>query len=273
MKKTYIIPGSRTDKLPKFLKSIIIFYKYLFHKYIRRVTNPKYYPYHYDGLATRHNCSFMKNEIFVRSHARAVKAANNIFGKDLPLRVHQAIWAANTSLQTDGDLIELGTGRGFIMSAVFESIINWNKLNRKAMLFDTFKSGWTDKEGNQDNTTKCNVYAESFETTKKNFSEWSRVTLIKGKLPNSLINKDDSGQSPFDKINKICFLHIDLNYPEAEIECLNILWPKISKGGIILLDDYAIYGYERSYDLMNIQAKKLDRLVLTLASGQGIIIK
>ena len=59
-----------------------IFYKYLFHKYIRRVTNPKYYPYHYDGLATRHNCSFMKNEIFVKSHARAIKAANNIFGKD-----------------------------------------------------------------------------------------------------------------------------------------------------------------------------------------------
>ena len=52
-----------------------------------------------------------------------------------------------------------------------------------------------------------------------------------------------------------------------------MLWPKISQGGIVLLDDYAYFGFEKSYNLMNVLSKKLDRLILTTASGQGIIVK
>ena len=42
---------------------------------------------------------------------------------------------------------------------------------------------------------------------------------------------------------------------------------------MVLLDDYAYHGFEKSYKLMNLQTKKLNRLILTTASGQGIIIK
>lgn len=270
-KKTYIVPGSKLDRLPKFIKSLVIFLKYFYHKYIKKITNPTYYPYHYDGVATKHNCSFMNDKTFIKSHARATKAAD--FGSDLFLRVHQAIWAAHTGIKSEGDLVELGTGRGFIMSAVLESIDNWNDLNRNAWLFDTFKSGWTDQDGNQDEKNKCDLYAESFNKTKENFSQWLNVNLVQGKLPQSLIEKNESNTSPIEKIDKICFLHIDLNYPEGEAESLDLLWSKIVKGGIVLLDDYATYGFERSYNLMDLQAKKLNRLILTTASGQGIIIK
>ena len=271
MKKIYIVPGSRVDKLPKLLKSITIFCKYLYHKYFRNITNPKYYSYHYDGVATRHNCSFMTSEIFVKSHARGVKAFD--FESNLPFRVHQAIWATHTALHVEGDLVELGTGRGFMMSAVLESIENWEKLDRNVWLFDTFKSSILDKEGNQNNKDKFKLYAKSFEETRKNFSQWSRINLIRGKLAGSLVEKNGSTLSPYKQIDKICFLHIDLNYPETEVECLNMLWPKISQGGIVLLDDYAYFGFEKSYNLMNALSKKLDRLILTTASGQGIILK
>ena len=70
----------------------------------------------------------MNDKTFIKSHARATKAAD--FGSNLFLRVHQAIWAAHTGIKSEGDLVELGTGRGFIMSAVLESIDNWNDLNR-----------------------------------------------------------------------------------------------------------------------------------------------
>ena len=195
------------------------------------------------------------------------------FESDLPFRVHQAIWAAHTALHVEGDLIELGTGRGFMMSAVLESIENWKELDRKVWLFDTFKSGWTDQDGNQDEKNKCDLYAASFNKTKENFSQWSNVNLVQGKLPQSLIEKNESNTSPVEKIDKICFLHIDLNYPEGEVKSLDLLWSKIVKGGIVLLDDYATYGFEGSYNLMDLQAKKLNRLILTTASGQGIIIK
>ena len=145
---------------------------------------------------------------------------------------------------------------------------NWKELDRNVWLFDTFKSSMPDKDGNQNNKDKFKLYAKSFEETKKNFSQWSRVNLIRGKLAESLVEKNGSTLSPFEQINKICFLHIDLNYPETEAECLNMLWPKISQGGIVLLDDYAYFGFEKSYNLMNLQSKKLDRLILTTASGK-----
>ena len=126
---------------------------------------------------------------------------------------------------------------------------------------------------NQDEKNKCDLYAESFNKTKENFSQWLNVNLVQGKLPQSLIEKNESNTAPVEKIDKICFLHIDLNYPEGEAESLDLLWSKIVKGGIVLLDDYATYGFERSYNLMDLQAKKLNRLILTTASGQGIIIK
>jgi len=271
MKKTYIVPGSKIDNLPKILKQIFIFFKYFYHKYIKNISNPKYYPYNYDGVATRHNCSFMYDENFKKSYRRALKSLD--FDHDMPFRVHQAIWAAHTSLNVEGDLIELGTGRGFIMSGILESIENWNKLNRKVWLFDTFKTDVPNKMGNQSNKNKFKFYAKSYEETKKNFSQWERINIVKGKLTNSFFEKTTSDMSPFDQISKICFIHIDLNFPEIETESLNILWPKISRGGIVLLDDYAYHGFEKSYELMNLQAKKMDRLIMTTASGQGIIVK
>ena len=166
----------------------------------------------------------MNDKTFIKSHSRATKAA--AFGSDLFLRVHQAIWAAHTGIKSEGDLVELGTGRGFIMSAVLESIDNWNDLNRNAWLFDTFKSGWTDQDGNQDEKNKCDLYAESFNKTKENFSQWSNVNLVQGKLPQSLIEKNESNTSPIEKIDKICFLHIDFNYPEGEVKSLDFLCSK-----------------------------------------------
>ena len=65
-KKTYIVPGSKLDRLPKFIKSLVIFSKYFYHKYIKKITNPTYYPYHYDGVATKHNCSFMNDKTFIK---------------------------------------------------------------------------------------------------------------------------------------------------------------------------------------------------------------
>ena len=75
------------------------------------------------------------------------------------------------------------------------------------------------------------------------------------------------------RITIISFVHVDLNFPQIEYECLEYVWPFITKGGIILFDDYAYSGFEKSYELMNNFAKKVNKLILTTPSGQGILIK
>ena len=78
-----------------------------------------------------------------------------------------------------------------------------------------------------------------------------------------------------EKINleKIGFLHIDLNAPEIETQCLKILWDKILPGGVILIDDYAYTGFEYTNTLFNKFVQEIGVSILTTASGQGIIVK
>ena len=40
-------------------------------------------------------------------------------------------------LKIDGDFVELGTGKGFVMSCVLASIKNWDEYGKNLLLFDT----------------------------------------------------------------------------------------------------------------------------------------
>ncbi len=264
--KTTIVKNSKIDRLKGFHKSICLFLRYIYHKYIKNISNPKYYHYYYDGIATRHNVSFLNNENFLRAYNRGKETFN--FDHEMPFRAHQSIWAAKNAFILEGDFIEFGTGKGFTMSCVLESLPEWNNSQKKMWLFDTFKPGVVGQDGNQDGNEKCRFYADNIEEIKKNFSSWKNVNLIEGKLPNTLkeiLNEE--------KITKVSFVHVDLNYPKVEFDCLDLIWPLLVKGGIILFDDYAYSGFEESYKLMNNFAKKVNKLILTTPSGQGILIK
>lgn len=266
MVKTTIIKNSKIDQLSFLKKKFYLFFRYIFYKYIKNISNPKYYHYYYDGIATRHNCSFLNNDNFLRAYDRGKKSFN--FDHEMPFRAHQSIWAAHNASVLEGDFVEFGTGKGFTMTTVLESLSNWSTLNKKLFLFDTFNPGSLDKDGNQDDKNKCKFYADNIESVQKNFSSWNKVNFVEGKLPGTLKKVIEQK-----KITKVSFIHVDLNNPKVESECLELIWPFIIKGGIILFDDYAYKGFEETYKLMNRFAKKVNKLILTTPSGQGILIK
>ena len=71
--KITIIKNSKLDKMKGLRKNFYIFLRYLYYKYVKKISNPKVYHYNFDGIATTHNCDFMKNDNFVRSYSRAKK--------------------------------------------------------------------------------------------------------------------------------------------------------------------------------------------------------
>ena len=107
-------------------------------------------------------------------------------------------------------------------------------------------------------------YAISAENVVANFSEWTRVKIHQGDIFDTLSKA---------KIERVSFLHIDMNWPEPEIYGLRTLWGRISRGGVVLLDDYAYEGYEPQYKAMNDLSREIGFDILTTATGQGIIIK
>lgn len=253
--------GPRILELPAIVRAPIFLLRNLrFYRLPRRIP----FTFDADGMATSAIPSFLNRSEFVSAYFRMRVASRAVVDPGLQWRVHQAMWCAANCMKIDGDFVECGTGKGLMMSAVLDSLPNWNTSVKRLLLFDTFSPFGIDPSSgrNLEEHGIRGTYASNIEEVAQNFSEWQRVELIQGFLPETLAQG---------KIEKIAFLHVDLNHAPAEIAVVRALWPSIQRGGIMLLDDYA--QVQQQNDAMNQLAQDLSFEILTTASGQGIVVK
>lgn len=70
----------------------------------------------------------------------------------------------------------------------------------------------------------------------------SRIHIIKGWFQNTIYKSKDN-------IGKIAFLHLDSDWYKSTRICLKNLYPKVVKGGYIILDDYGCWkGCKKAID-------------------------
>ena len=253
--------GSRILRLPTIVRApIFLLRNFRFYRLPRRIP----FTFDSDGMATAAIPSFLDRSEFVSAYFRMRVASRAVVDPGLQWRVHQAMWCAANCMKIEGDFVECGTGKGLMMSAVLDSLPNWNTSVKRLLLFDTFSPFGIDPSSgkNLEEHGVRGTYASNIEEVAQNFSEWQRVELIQGFLPETL---------PQGKIEKIAFLHVDLNHAPAEVAVVRALWSSVQRGGIMLLDDYA--QVQQQNDAMNQLAKELSFEILTTASGQGIVVK
>lgn len=222
--------------------------------------------YHQDGLICFHNTSFMQDPAFKDAYQRGIAAA----GKDYTFhwRVHVALWAASYAATLEGDFVECGVNRGVLSSCVMQ-YLNWNSLHRKFYLFDTFcgfdPSQLRKDEEALDYMQKSKAYySECYNEVKQNFSEFNNVFLVRGSIPNTLTEVP---------IDQVAYLSIDMNCANPEIAAAEHFWPKLAHGAMILLDDYAYGTTAIQQGAFDAFAKEKGTHVLSLPTGQGLILK
>jgi hypothetical protein len=228
--------------------------------------------YRQDGLFTSHNDHFRHDPAFQAAYCRGVKASNGI-DPQFEWRVHVALWAAASALHVPGSFVECGVNAGFISSAIMQRL-EWNTLNRRFYLIDTF-DGPVLEQFSQEEVEKgrltvaeralaAGAYVTDMERVRANYSEWQNVSIVKGAVPDVLFTQD---------IGAVAFLHIDMNCAYPERAALAFFWDRLSPGGIVLLDDYAYSGHERQAEAIDGAARALGGNVLSLPTGQGLIIR
>lgn len=184
-----------------------------------------------------------------------------------------ALWAAQTASVLDGDYVECGVNAGVISSAIME-YLGWNSLSKNFYLFDTFAGidpRFVTEEEKRAGKLEYNKrilesggYATDVEQVKKNFLEWNNVTIIKGTVPESLSQVI---------IQKVAFLHLDMNCANPEYAALQHFWPLMAPGALVLLDDYGFFGFESQKKAMDQFAEEAGIVILSLPTGQGLAIK
>lgn len=222
--------------------------------------------YNEDRLITIHTCNFRRMKNFLI--AKHVSKRETGFEGDIDWRLHTVLWAAKQCTHLEGDFIECGVSQGFLMRAVAE-YVKFNELNKRMYLLDTFEGmpmnyvGDAEKKANAH--VRENFYLGDYRSVSRAFKDFKNVKLIAGKIPETL------SQVPS---KKIAFMSIDLNNAFPEIESMKFFWDRVVEGGIIILDDYA---YSTNYQIQRQEwdalANKLGFSILTLATGQGMIIK
>lgn len=228
-------------------------------------------PYDQDGLHSAHNHEFMADPRFLRAYARGVQAA----GQDYKWhwRVHTGLWAAQVAATLEGDFVECGVNRGFLSSAIMQ-YVNWNALGKRFFLLDTFAgldfryvSEAELAEGIRDKNQHAidsGFYTFDVEAVRRNFAEWAGTVVIQGTIPETL---------PQITTDKVAFASIDLNCSPPEVAALEYLWDRLVPGALVLLDDYAFIGYRQQKLGMDAFADRVGVEVLSLPTGQGLIIK
>jgi hypothetical protein len=227
--------------------------------------------YDRDGLTSIHNHDFLEQPAFQAAYQRGVVAAGQDYSWHW--RVHIGLWAARTASRLPGDFVECGVNRGFMSSAVM-TFLDWDRLGKQFYLLDTFRGiderYVTDQEKSLGIVDKnagliaSGFYATESASVRRNFAEWQNATIIEGAIPETL---------PLVTSREVAFLHIDLNCSSPEVAALEFFWDRLVTGALVLLDDYAFYGYREQKVAMDALADRLGTMVASLPTGQGLLIR
>lgn len=227
--------------------------------------------YRADGVAvTGKNLAALRDPRLTTAYAEAARL--NAEGwpsgvPDISWRAHVCCWAATQALRIPGDFVECGVHTG-LLSLTVAHFVDFAKLDRRFWLMDTFEGipveRVEEKEREHVKQLNSDLYFDCYALTQRNFAPYPNARLVRGILPDSLAETE---------IEAVAYLSIDLNNANAEMATIERLWPKLSPGAIVVLDDYAFTGYEVQHERWDEFARKQGLMVLTVPTGQGILMK
>jgi hypothetical protein len=202
---------------------------------------------------------FRHDKKFMEAYRRQ---ASNQLERSLFLRLNTLVWAASEALRIPGDFVECGVWRGFCMSVVAD-YLDFQNVPKKFYLYDTFAGippGYDTENHNSPSLSEPNLY----ENVVQRFSIYPNVQVIRGVVPDSFEQAVPE---------RVAFLHLDMNSSKAEIAALNVLFDRISPGGIIVFDDYGWTSYVAQQVAEDKFMRARGHRILELPSGQGLLIK
>jgi O-methyltransferase len=137
-----------------------------------------------------------------------------------------------------GCVIECGVWRGGMIASISEVLGN----DRRYYLFDSFEGLPQAKEvdGIEANKWQADKNSSSyFDNCKAEMWYAESAMKLAGQNNYSIIKGWFSETLPgFKTESPIAILRLDGDWYDSTIECLNILFPLVEKGGVVIIDDY-----------------------------------
>jgi O-methyltransferase len=190
------------------------------------------------------------------------KNARNEQERSLALRLNTLVWAASEALRVPGDFVECGVWRGFC-SAVIADYLDFDRVPKQFYLYDTY-DGIPPQYDSEGHDAPDFHEAGLYESVVGRFARFPNVRVVRGIVPDSFAQAVPE---------KIAFLHLDMNSSKSEIAALDVLFDRVSPGGLVVFDDYGWSGYTAQQVAEDAFMRQRDHRILELPTGQGLLIK
>jgi O-methyltransferase len=175
-------------------------------------------------------------------------------------RCYMIYQCAQHALSINGNVAEVGVYKGGttkLLSNVFK------ETDKKIYAFDTF-AGMPQSDPSKDTYKEGDFGDTSLENVTAFLSDCKNVSIYKGIFP---ISPNPAESDTF------CLAHIDVDIYKSVLDCCAFFYPRMSKSGIIIFDDYGFTlcpGALKAVD--EFFSDKPERSVY-LTTGQCIVVK
>lgn len=204
------------------------------------------------------NLGFLADDKFVKAWRGVVDTP---IEEAIVWRSHVLAWAAKSVLarRIPGDFVECGCYKGTSARLIVDYTDFGQQAGRDYYLYDLFV---------HDASMPHHAMAEHgdglYQRVQQRFADTPTVKVLQGRIP-EVIRETGPQQ--------VAFMHIDLNSAPAEIAALEVLFDRLSPGGILVLDDYGWLAYSAQKQAEDpwLAARGYD--VMELPTGQGLVFK
>lgn len=165
------------------------------------------------------------------------------------------------ALQVPGDVVEAGVFQGGTARLLRE--VMGSQSDRKLYLFDSF-DGMHSVSSDKDRHQAGDFADTSVEAVRRAVGSDDFIDYRKGWVPDTFAGLEDKS---------FCFAHIDLDLYQGVLDSLTFLYPRMSAGGVIVLDDFGFAscpGARRAVDEFFADKPEFP---LALQTCQGLIHK
>jgi len=235
-------------------------------QYFKNIIISTYYnasgvTYNMGNLITNKNCDFMKEPEFIESYNAGMKQYDSECNQ---WTLHIIQWAIFHAKKLQGDFVECGVNKGKSAMSTMTYIDFKSLKNKKYYLFDTFCGLDKEFSTKEEYDRHKNDYSDCYDYIKRTLGKYPNVVIVKGTVPKTLSQVD---------IQKVAYLHIDMNCALPEKEALKHFWSKLVSGAIVILDDYGGLKFFEQKKVADDFCASVGVKVLSLPIGQGLIIK
>ena len=140
---------------------------------------------------------------------------------------------AALAVDIEGDIVEFGCFSG-TTSLFIRRLLDLKLSNRQFHVYDSFK-GLPDKTIKDASVAGSNFKAGELKTSKKELiNNFKRASLKPPIIHKGWFNEVKAKELP----NNIVFAFLDGDFYQSIMDSLNLVWPRLVKGGGLVIDDY-----------------------------------